>query len=221
MKWFIIILCIIYAQATVNYYKILEISKGASERDIKQAYHKLAIIYHPDKNFDNAQEAEVKFIQLTTAYETLSDPAKRAVYDEQQFYAGKPIATGRRHTTKSSLHKFGKSNIFDPRVDGGVDDDGDYERVRSYRAYDEMHYMHDIHHLNKQQRQQKKKQSFYHSTSIPDSLWWWYNQWNVVLTVGPFVLKICIVHILNLQSGPLLYHLVVEMYFRSCQGVTG
>lgn len=64
-----------------DYYEILGISKGASESEIKKAYRKKAIQFHPDKNPDNA-EAEAKFKEAAEAYEILSDADKRARYDQ-------------------------------------------------------------------------------------------------------------------------------------------
>ncbi|MDR2462423.1 MAG: molecular chaperone DnaJ [Verrucomicrobiales bacterium] len=63
-----------------DYYEVLGIAKGATEDDIKKAYRKLAIKYHPDKNPGNKQ-AEEKFKELGEAYEVLSNADKRASYD--------------------------------------------------------------------------------------------------------------------------------------------
>lgn len=63
-----------------DYYKTLGISKGASEDEIKKAYRKLALKYHPDKN--KTAEAESKFKEIAEAYEVLSDKKKRDVYDQ-------------------------------------------------------------------------------------------------------------------------------------------
>lgn len=66
-----------------DYYSILGISEKASKDEIKRAYRKLAVKYHPDKN-PNDTEAENKFKEINEAYETLSDDSKRAEYDAKR-----------------------------------------------------------------------------------------------------------------------------------------
>ena len=65
----------------IDYYKILGLAKGASDKDVKKAYRKLARKYHPDLNPNDA-EAEKKFKQINEANEVLSDPEKRKKYDQ-------------------------------------------------------------------------------------------------------------------------------------------
>lgn len=69
--------------ADKNYYDILGVNKEADEKEIKKAYRKLAKQYHPDLH-PNDKEAEVKFKEINEAYETLSDPDKKRVYDNPQ-----------------------------------------------------------------------------------------------------------------------------------------
>ena len=64
-----------------DYYKILGITKGASQDEIKKAYRKLAVKYHPDKNSGD-KTAEAKFKEINEANEVLSNPEKRKLYDE-------------------------------------------------------------------------------------------------------------------------------------------
>ncbi|XP_024992251.1 dnaJ homolog subfamily B member 13-like [Cynara cardunculus var. scolymus] len=66
----------------VDYYKILQVDKNAKDEDLKKAYRKLAMKWHPDKNPNNKKDAEAKFKQISEAYDVLSDPQKRAVYDQ-------------------------------------------------------------------------------------------------------------------------------------------
>jgi DnaJ family protein B protein 11 len=71
---------VIIAIAGKSYYDILQVSKGASDEQIKRAYRKLALKYHPDKNQGN-EEANKKFAEINNAYEVLSDSEKRSIYD--------------------------------------------------------------------------------------------------------------------------------------------
>lgn len=64
-----------------DYYEVLGVSKSASQDELKKAYRKLAMKYHPDQNKDN-KEAEAKFKELNQAYDVLKDEQKRAAYDQ-------------------------------------------------------------------------------------------------------------------------------------------
>lgn len=63
-------------------YNILQLNKGANQSDIKRSYRKLALKYHPDRNIENKEEAEIKFKEISEAYEILSDEKKKDIYDK-------------------------------------------------------------------------------------------------------------------------------------------
>jgi len=78
-----------------DYYQILGVTKSASADEIKKAYRKLALQFHPDKN--KTKEADIKFKEVTKAYEVLSDVGKRQTYDQfgaAAFEQGGPGAGG-------------------------------------------------------------------------------------------------------------------------------
>ncbi|MDR2630950.1 MAG: molecular chaperone DnaJ [Spirochaetaceae bacterium] len=105
-----------------DYYEVLGLQKNASKDDIKKAYRKLAIQYHPDKNPGN-KEAEEKFKEATEAYEILSDDQKKAAYDQFGF-AGVEGMAGGSQDFSSAFHGFEDifgdfSGIFDTFFGGG------------------------------------------------------------------------------------------------------
>ena len=66
---------------TKNYYKILGVARNADKKEIKKAYKEQALIWHPDKNADNQEEAETKFMEIAEAYEVLGSDELRPRYD--------------------------------------------------------------------------------------------------------------------------------------------
>jgi len=87
-----------------DYYEVLGVPKGAGKDDIKRAYRKLAIQYHPDKNPGN-KEAEERFKEATEAYEVLADEKKRQAYDQFGF-AGVSGAGGGPTDYSTVFHDF-------------------------------------------------------------------------------------------------------------------
>ena len=66
-----------------DYYKLLGVKRSATKNEIRRAFKKLSLKYHPDKNKDNPEKAKAKFIKIANAYEVLNDDKLRKIYDEQ------------------------------------------------------------------------------------------------------------------------------------------
>jgi molecular chaperone DnaJ len=109
-----------------DYYEILGVERNASPEDIKKAYRKLAVKYHPDKN-PGDKAAEERFKELGEAYEALNNPQQRAAYDQYGHAAfdrraGRGFArgTGGFHDPFEIFREvFGAGNIFDDLFGGG------------------------------------------------------------------------------------------------------
>lgn len=65
-----------------DFYEVLGVKKGATDAEIKSAYRKMALKWHPDRNQDKKEEAEKQFKEINEAYQVLSDPQKRKTYDQ-------------------------------------------------------------------------------------------------------------------------------------------
>jgi molecular chaperone DnaJ len=102
-----------------DYYEVLGVGKDASEAEIKSAYRKQALQYHPDRNPGNHEEATEKFKEITEAYGILADPQKRAAYDRYGFAGvsgaggGQPdFSAGTFSGFEDILNAFGFGDIF-------------------------------------------------------------------------------------------------------------
>src|SRR5437667_12172784 len=78
---------------TQDYYETLKVDRKASADDIRKSYRRLARKYHPDLN-PGDKAAEDRFKKLQEAYDVLSDPKKRQMYDQQGFYSDSAFAAG-------------------------------------------------------------------------------------------------------------------------------
>jgi curved DNA-binding protein CbpA len=101
----------VMANTVIDYYKILEVSKDSSENEIKKNYYKLAKKWHPDKNPDDQQKAEIKFKEIQRAYEILSDEEKRRefngqldAYNEELKNAQRPKSTATKNKTEYTAY---------------------------------------------------------------------------------------------------------------------
>lgn len=106
-----------------DYYEVLGVSKGSTADEVKKAYRKLAIKYHPDKN-QGDKEAEEKFKEGTEAYEVLSDAKKKQIYDQYGFAGVEGMNGGHGHDYSSVYRDFEDifgdfGGIFDSFFGGG------------------------------------------------------------------------------------------------------
>jgi DnaJ-class molecular chaperone len=92
-----------------DYYKILELSKNASEQEIKTAFRKLARQYHPDLNPNNKQ-AEERFKEINEAYEVLSDSEKRRKYDNSAWEWGRSNSSSYSYGSGGNAGKYNSGN---------------------------------------------------------------------------------------------------------------
>jgi molecular chaperone DnaJ len=116
-----------------DYYEVLGVPRGAGEEEIKKAYRKQAVKFHPDKNPGDKQ-AEENFKELGHAYEILSDPQKRAAYDQYGHEAFDPRARARGGGGGGGFHDpfdifrevfgGGGGSIFENMFGGGADPTG-------------------------------------------------------------------------------------------------
>eukprot|EP00879_Flechtneria_rotunda_P002719 GHRR01002925.1.p1 GENE.GHRR01002925.1~~GHRR01002925.1.p1 ORF type:complete len:354 (+),score=95.01 GHRR01002925.1:160-1221(+) len=112
----LLVLGLAYCAAARDYYDLLNVPKHANEQLIKRAYRKLALKYHPDKvTGTDAEKAEAakQFAEINHAYETLSDPEKRQIYDQ---YGEEGL---RQHAGQQGGGRGGPGNIFDLFFGGG------------------------------------------------------------------------------------------------------
>lgn len=129
-----------------DYYQVLGVKKGATAEEIKKAYRKLAVKYHPDKN-PGDKGAEERFKEINEAYAVLSDPQKKTQYDQfgstgfHQRYSQEDIFRGFDVGDIFKDMGFGTEDIFSRIFGGGFQGGGRY-RARKQRGED---YSMDLH----------------------------------------------------------------------------
>jgi molecular chaperone DnaJ len=105
-----------------DYYEVLGVSRTAAIEEIKSAYRKAALKWHPDRNPENKSEAEAKFRECTEAYSVLSDPQKKQIYDTYGHagLSGSGAGQGFDHTVFQDFHDiFGDFFGFEDLFGGG------------------------------------------------------------------------------------------------------
>lgn len=90
------------SSSIVDHYKELGVNRNATSTDIRSAYKRLALLWHPDRN--KAQDAEEKFKKIKQAYDILCDEKQRREYDRQQSELSKPKSST-RHASKTHVNR--------------------------------------------------------------------------------------------------------------------
>lgn len=110
----------------IDYYKVLELDKTASQNDIKKAYRRLARKYHPDLNPKDTT-AQKRFQQINEANEVLSDPEKRKKYDQygKDWQHAEEFERARQQQGRRTAHDFGGTGGFGG---GGFEYSGDFQQ---------------------------------------------------------------------------------------------
>eukprot|EP00698_Gefionella_okellyi_P008048 TRINITY_DN197_c0_g1_i1.p1 TRINITY_DN197_c0_g1~~TRINITY_DN197_c0_g1_i1.p1 ORF type:complete len:418 (-),score=122.54 TRINITY_DN197_c0_g1_i1:32-1285(-) len=110
----VVIFTLAFVVDAVDYYKVLGVSKGASDDEIKRAYKKAALKWHPDKN--KTPEAEERFVEAAKAYEILSDSEKRQKYDlygdEEEMMRQQQQQQQQQHQQQQHFHGGGGGQRF-------------------------------------------------------------------------------------------------------------
>ncbi|XP_029018971.1 dnaJ homolog subfamily B member 9 [Betta splendens] len=122
-----------------DYYDVLGVRKDATERQIKKAFHKLALKYHPDRNKE--PDAEAKFREIAEAYETLSDDKRRQEYDQ----VGHGPSPGEGHTGGGGNYNF-RQHFHSFNFDDIFKDFAHHHQQHHHHFHTHAHSQHQAHH---------------------------------------------------------------------------
>lgn len=104
-----------------NFYETLGVSQDASDKDIKNAYRKLSLLHHPDKNPNNKEESERKFKEIGEAYEILKDQQRREQYNHELRFGGMGGSGGAHFSHMDSMNEFNDiNNLFSTFFGGNM-----------------------------------------------------------------------------------------------------
>ncbi|NP_001275586.1 uncharacterized protein LOC101884054 precursor [Danio rerio] len=128
----ILLLCVYGCHCVSDYYSVLGVSRFVSSRDIKKAFHKLALKHHPDKN--QTPNAQQTFTHIAQAYEVLSDREKRRVYDQMD-HLSNPDQGSERMVKKDQTEDMG-SNLFSNK--------GSFQSKKSFQHFSLEELLHTL-----------------------------------------------------------------------------
>ncbi|XP_028829341.1 dnaJ homolog subfamily B member 5 [Denticeps clupeoides] len=109
--------CTPAAPAVKDYYAVLGVTSESNEEEIRRAYRRLALRYHPDKNHE--EDAEEKFKEIAEAYDVLTDPEKRSLHDQQDVKKASTASPSSKGETSPPFHASGM--FFNVEVDSDAD----------------------------------------------------------------------------------------------------
>lgn len=122
-----------------DYYSILGLDKSASQESISTQYRKLAKTQHPDLHKDNKQQAEKNFKEITEAYELLSDPQKRQMYDQYGVVDGQPGPNNQNTGFGDRFANFNPEDIFNNAFfNGGFQNQRQQNRNQFYQDGEDL-----------------------------------------------------------------------------------
>eukprot|EP01119_Soliformovum_irregulare_P009981 TRINITY_DN2412_c0_g1_i1.p1 TRINITY_DN2412_c0_g1~~TRINITY_DN2412_c0_g1_i1.p1 ORF type:complete len:521 (-),score=174.01 TRINITY_DN2412_c0_g1_i1:167-1729(-) len=155
-----IVLCLVaLAIAGRNYYDVLGVKKNASDKEIRKAYKKLALKLHPDKNMEDPN-AEEKFVELSNAYDVLSDTEKRQIYDQ---HGEEGLNPQRQQQQQQHFHRGDAFRMFEQFFGGGGGGQQHFQfnfggGFPGGQQHHQQHQQHHQHHHQQHQQQQQQQQ---------------------------------------------------------------